>query len=177
MSFFNQGTEIYPHHSDVVYHAVMQSVTECQYGIVNADHKSGFLLVQTSNSERHWNGQLSVSILQLGGNTQVSISGPLSNGTFFSSNASSGAMAISRTRLERKIKSILGRTAFLQDVSGDAGVAVAESKPESQWQQAEAPGSLTASIADEISKLKRLLDDDAITKIEYQKLKKKLVEG
>jgi hypothetical protein len=153
-SSFTNGRDVYDASPSQVFQASLRAAAECRFGVINANADAMFLQVQTPERSKHWDGVLSVSVIPEGAGTVVTISDPLSGlPSTLGGLAASGAAGMTRGKLDSAIKRAL------QSIVQTQRPAVATTAPH--------------SVADEVMKLKQLLEAGALTEAEFAAAKRR----
>jgi hypothetical protein len=151
---FANGRSVYEASPSLVFQACLRAAAECRFGVVNANADVMFLQVQTRERSRHWDGVLSVTVIPEGAGAIVTISDPVTRvPVTLGELAASGGAGLTRGKLEAAIRRLLPSIV--------------------QARHSTIETDTPHSLADEVTKLKQLLDAGVLTEAEFAAAKRR----
>ena len=172
------------------YRYTLLAAAEAGFGVLTANEQACAVTVQSGRAERGWDGTLSIHWVATRKGCQGNVVGAVAPGFLGPDLMSMGGMGFARGRFENAIKAAVKKAVKKKKVSAVTRAQPPASEPSTIGPQQglghgapaagagrHVPDSMPTSIADEILKLKALLDEGIISQTEFDAGKTRLLRG
>lgn len=96
---FKDGKENFAVEPSIVFTAAIKAAADLRFQVLSADAHAGLLTVRSPNTEKRWDGSLSVVIMPTPSGSSVAIHGAVASAGLFESNVTAtGAMGMAQTK-------------------------------------------------------------------------------